>query len=97
MVSKVLLLIPVIFLLVLFVPITWVSVRAWLRFRRLQAVVCPLNDRYGYVHVPSCHGVFRTLVGDVLRRVSACTFLGDKPQCDRGCLAQITVDTRRVY
>ena len=94
---KVLLLVPVIFALVLIAPITWVSIRAWRRFRQPQAVVCPLNDRYGEVRVPACHGVFRTLIGDVLGRVAGCSILGDKPQCNHGCLTHIAVDARRAY
>ena len=72
-----------------FVPVTVLTVRAFLRYRGRRMVTCPENHASAAIELDNGHAAFTTATGQRELRVEKCGRWPEHAKCDQGCLAQI--------
>jgi hypothetical protein len=76
-------------LLLSFIPVTVLTVRAFRRYRGRRMVTCPETHRSAAIELDSGHAAFTTAMGQRELRVEKCGRWPDRGNCDQECVAQI--------
>ena len=76
-------------LLLSFVPVAVLTVRAFMRYRGRRMVTCPETNRATAIELDRGHAAFTTATGQRELRVQKCGRWPEHANCDQGCLAQI--------
>jgi len=72
-----------------FIPVTVLTIRALLRHRRARVVTCPETRRSVTVRVDAGHAAFTTATGQTDLRVQSCAQWPERADCGRECVSQI--------
>ena len=72
-----------------FIPVTVLTIRAFSRYRGRRMVTCPETNRSAAVQLDAGHAAFTTATGGRDLRVQKCGRWPEHAKCDQGCLAQI--------
>lgn len=86
---SVLYLIPVWFILVMLIPITWSLSKIYSRSRGRRVVICPDNHRAANIELDARHAVAMHIIGNPVRKIQDCSRWPDRQDCGRECLAQV--------
>jgi hypothetical protein len=72
-----------------FIPVTVLTIRAFRRYRGRRMVTCPETNRSTAVELDSGHAAFTTAMGQRELRVDKCSRWPEHAKCDQECVAQI--------
>jgi hypothetical protein len=72
-----------------FVPVVVLTIRALLRYRGRRMVTCPETNRSAAVELDAGHAAFTTATGQRELRVQKCARWPEHARCDQECVAQI--------
>ena len=72
-----------------FIPIGWVALRAYRRFRGARVVTCPETGCGAAVEIDRAHATRTFVVGETELRLTSCTQWPDRKGCAQGCVSQI--------
>lgn len=72
-----------------FIPIGWVTLRAYRRFRGTRVVTCPETGCGAAVEIDRAHAAATCVVGETEFRLTSCTRWPEKKGCEQGCVSQI--------
>jgi hypothetical protein len=72
-----------------FIPVTVLTIRAFGRYRGRRMVTCPETKHSAAIEVDAGHAAFTTATGQRELRVEKCGRWPEHAKCDQGCLAQI--------
>jgi len=81
--------IPVWFILVMLIPVTWSVSKVYSRSRGKRVVVCPETNRVANIELDARHAVAMHVVGNPMRKIQDCSRWPDRQKCGRECLAQV--------
>lgn len=76
-------------LLLSFIPVTLLTVRALLRYRGRRMVTCPETNRSAAIQLDAGHAAFTTATGQQELRVQKCSAWPQRANCDQECVGQI--------
>jgi hypothetical protein len=76
-------------LLISFVPVIFVGVRTYLRYRGTRVVTCPETNKPVAVHVNEHLAASTALEGETQLRLTSCTRWPEREHCGQECLSQI--------
>ncbi len=71
------------------IPLSWLSLRAYLRARPRQVVTCPETGCTAAVQVDGKHAAATTFVGEPELRLASCSHWPERAGCSQGCLTQV--------
>jgi len=86
---SVLYLIPLWFILVMLIPITWSLSKVYSRSRGRHVVICPDNHRTANIELDARHAVAMHILGNSARKIQYCSRWPDRQDCGRECLAEV--------
>jgi hypothetical protein len=72
-----------------FIPIGWVALRAYRRFRGTRVVTCPETGCGAAVEFDRGHAAMTFAMGETKYRLTSCTQWPEKEGCGQGCVSQI--------
>jgi hypothetical protein len=72
-----------------FIPMGWVVLRAYRRFRGKRVVTCPETGCAAAVEVDRAHAAVTTAMGEPELRLTSCTQWPEKKGCGQDCVSQI--------
>jgi hypothetical protein len=86
---SVLLLVPIWFILALFIPTAWSVGKVYSRSRGRRIVICPETRRAVNIELDARHAVAMHVVGNPVQKVQECSRWPERQGCSRECLAQV--------
>ena len=72
-----------------FVPVAVLTIRALLRHRRPRVVTCPETRHHAEVRLDAGHAAFTTATGQPELRVHSCTQWPERAGCGQECVSQV--------
>ncbi len=76
-------------LLLSLIPVTWLSLRAYRKYRGTRLITCPENGCAAAVEIDRKHAAASTLKGETELRLESCSRWPEKQGCGQECLSQI--------
>ena len=81
--------VPVWFVLALLIPVTWMLISIWRRYRGSLPVTCPESNEAASVQVDFRHAAAMNAMGSPVRKLHACSRWPARVGCGQECLRQI--------
>ncbi len=72
-----------------FIPVGWVALRNYRRFRGTRVITCPETGRAAAVEVDKRHAAATFAVGEPDLRLSSCSRWPEREGCGQECLSQV--------
>lgn len=76
-------------LLLSFIPITFLAVRTYMKYRGTRVITCPETKMPAAVRVDKGHAAATTATGEPELRLESCSRWPEKEHCGQECLSQI--------
>jgi len=71
------------------IPVGWISLRAYRKFRGTRVITCPETGRAAAVEVDRKHAAATAAVGETELRLTSCSRWPEREGCGQDCLTQI--------
>ena len=85
---RILLLIPVWFVLALLIPTAWAITRIYKTIHGFRPVICPGTGVVATVELDPAHAVAMRILGNPVQRIHACSRWPERQTCHRRCVSQ---------
>jgi hypothetical protein len=85
---RILMLIPVWFVLALLIPTVWVIAGFYRKLRGRRPVLCPETGLGTTIELDAPHAVAMRVLGNPIRKVQFCSRWPERQTCARKCVAQ---------
>ena len=69
-----------------FVPLVFLFVRGYLRFRGERLVTCPQNGQFAKVRLDAAKAAYSSMTDNVDLKVTACEHWPGRKDCTQGCV-----------